>query len=967
MQRRPLHLNLTCLLFLFSLALQAQEIDVQNYRTYDGSFNNMSNPSWGAVNDLLLISGDRMGYANLIAQPAGPNRPSARRISNSLFSQGSPLSDPYELSDFIWGFGQFLDHDFGLTPDGSEPMNIPVPQGDEMFDPFNTGQAFIPMVRNVFDPSTGTNALNPRRHPNIITAFIDGSGVYGSEDYRANWLRTFEGGKMKVSAGNLPPFNTYNGQYDAPVDPNAPHMENPVGLTEKIFVCGDPRASENAVLLAFHALFLREHNRLCEELAEEHPEWNDEQLYQHARKLVGGLIQSITYDEWLPALGVSVPAYTGYKEEVNPQLFNVFTAAAFRVGHTLLNSTLLRMDADGNEIPEGHLPLRDAFFNPYQVMETGLDPFFQGMGTQRMQTFDAKVVDDVRNFLFGPPGAGGLDLVAININRGRERGLEDFNAIRQNFGLNTYSFFQQINNNQEVYVKLLGLYGDVNDIDPWVGMLAETPAQGAVFGPTLNRIMEVQFANLRDGDRFYYEIDPVLSEEEKAWIKNTTLHDVLMQNTGIKLMQDDVFGAMDFESICGSMTADISGTVTTEDGIPVPNVMVNVLNDSEAMQLMTTDEGNFSFLSVPACEVNMVGLERTDGLTNGVSTADLIRIQQHILGVQTLGSPYKMIAADVDRSGTISVLDQIHLRRVILGQNDFFPNNDSWRFIDAKYEFQTNAPQAEDFPETVTVEDVLSQNMDLEFIAVKVGDVTGDANIGDGLAPDELENRSQFVFTLQNMELQAGQSYDIPVFASDIAQLEGYQFGLDYQAGALQFEGMKAGVLPALDESHFAHFPEAGFISTSWVRPANAKIEDGSPLFYLAFRALQPVTLSEALSLSEAKIKAEAYGQNGAISTAGLAFEQSQSGLETGFALYQNSPNPFKASTVIAFRLPEAARATLTITDLSGKVLLSRSGTFEAGEHQWQLNRSDLPATGILFYTVEAGQEKATQRMVLID
>jgi len=500
MQRRPL---LFIIFLSVTLSLSAQNLDIQLYRTYDGSFNNTEHPEWGQAHTNLRLSGG-VGYYNLIDEPAGPDRPNPRRVSNSLFAQDSPLSDPLQLSDFTWAFGQFIDHDLGLTPDGDEPMDIQVPQGDPMFDPFNTGQMAIHMVRNVFDPSTGTNLSNPRRHPNEITAYLDGSAVYGSSELRANWLRSFEGGKLKTSAGDLPPFNTFNGEYDTPIDPNAPHFDNPVGATEKLFVCGDPRAVENPLLFAFHTLFLREHNRLCDELAAEHPDWNDEQLYQHARKLVGGLIQSITYEEWLPAMGIDLPSYQGYDPEVNAQLFNVFTAAAFRVGHTLLNGQLMRVDENGEEIPEGHMLLRDAFFNPYPIMDLGLEPFFKGMAVQMQQTFDAKVVDDVRNFLFGPPGSGGLDLVSINIQRGRERGLPDYNSVRENFGLDRVTFFQQINGDPGIYLKLIGLYGDVHDIDPWVGMLAEERMPGSIFGETIDRILTVQFQNLRDGDRFYY-------------------------------------------------------------------------------------------------------------------------------------------------------------------------------------------------------------------------------------------------------------------------------------------------------------------------------------------------------------------------------------------------------------------------------------------------------------------------------
>jgi len=964
MQIRPL---LLAFFLSAALSLSAQDLDVQLYRTYDGSFNNMEQPEWGKAHTNLRLSGS-VGYHNLIDEPAGPDRPNPRRISNSLFAQDSPLSDPLKLSDFTWVFGQFIDHDLGLTPDGSEPMDIQVPQGDPMFDPFNTGQVTISMVRNVFDPSTGTSLSNPRRHPNEITAYLDGSGVYGSSELRANWLRTFEGGKLKTSEGNLPPFNTFNGQYDAPIDPNAPHFDNPVGAAEKLFVCGDPRAIENPVLLAFHALFVREHNRLCDELAEEHPDWNDEQLYQHARKLVGGLLQSIVYDEWLPTMGVDLPAYQGYDPEVNAQLFNVFTAAAFRVGHTLLNGQLLRIDENGETIPEGNMLLRDAFFNPYPLMDLGLDPFFKGMGAQMQQTFDAKVMDDVRNFLFGPPGAGGLDLVSINIRRGRERGLPDYNTIRENFGLDRVTFFQQINDDPSVYIKLIGLYGDVHDIDPWVGMLSEKRVPGSIFGETINRIFTVQFTNLRDGDRFYYENDPLLSEAEKAWIKNTSMHDVLMKNTGIKLMQDQVFKAMPHEEICDNMTSDIFGEVYTPEGEAVSQVVVNVINDGTPMQLLTSPQGEFYFVDVPACDVSMVGMERDNDLANGVSTADLIRLQQHILGVVPFDSPYQFIAADVDNSGSISVLDMINIRKVILGISDFFPNNFSWRFVDAKYEFQTSNPLAEDFPEIITVEEVVSQDMALEFIGVKVGDLTGDAD-PDPLTEDEpvAENRSSLAFQLQNMELQAGQVYDIPVTAPQLEGMAGFQLGLNYNNERLSYEGIKPGSLAEWGTENIGVFREEGQLTASWIKPQGSQIDGESPLFYLTFKALGTVELSRALSLSEQKLAAEAYDDQFNAAAINLVFEQAAGADGDAFALYQNSPNPFRDETVIAFRMPQEGWARLTVSDVNGRVLFTQESDFPAGLNQWQLNKAQLPLSGILYYTVETADDKATQRMILVE
>ncbi len=957
--------TLLLLIAFAALTAVAQTTDVQNYRTIDGSYNNPDNPDWGAAGaHLRQFTG--VGYANFIDEPAGAGRPNPREISNRLFAQDGLLNDPLALSDFCWVWGQFIDHDLGLTPDGSEDASIPVPRGDPWFDPFNTGQMMIPMKRNIFDPATGTNIFNPRRHPNMISAFIDGSGVYGSDSHRANWLRTFSGGKLKTSAGNLLPFNTYNGERDTPIDPNAPHMDNPVGISDKIFVAGDVRANENPLLLSFHTVFVREHNRLCDELAEQHPDWTDEQLYQHARKMAGGFIQSIVYNEWLPAMGVNLPPYSGYNPATHPQLMNVFTAAAFRLGHTLLNGRLMRVDNDGGAMPQGHLMLRDAFFNIQPVLDMGIEPFIKGMAIQTQQSFDSKVIDDVRNFLFGPPGAGGLDLASININRGRERGLPDYNSIRQSFGLQRYVFFQQVNPSQSVYLTLLSLYDDINNVDPWVGMLAEQRMPGALFGPTVMKIMEVQFRALRDGDRFFYENDPVLTEEEKAVISNTTFHDIVMRNTGIKLMQDNVFASMPHAEICNNMTADVAGNIFTETGLPAPDVPVRVLSDDNTQELLSGPDGSFYFADVPACNVHTIDVAKNDDVTNGVSTADLVFIQQHILGVRPLDSPYKVIAADADRNGAVTALDQIYIRKVILGIEAAFPNNNAWRFVRADYEFQTGNPASEDFPETAVVDDVLSNDMSINFIAIKVGDVTGDVDPANMLSP--VENRAVLAFELDDMEMQAGEVYSFAFTAEAFDGIRGYQFGLDYDEQALAFEGVMQGSLASLTEENFGVFAGEGMVTTSWFKTEAFKASSGDPLFYLSFRALRNARLSETLALSGSKTKAEAY--DAYMEPMGVALEFNTAGStagETSFALYQNRPNPFATATAIPFSLPADGWVKLTVFDATGKALLVREGNFSAGYNEWQLNRNEIRAGDLLCYRIETEGSTATQRMIIAD
>ena len=236
----------------------------QSYRTFNGSSNNQQNIDWGGINSQLprLVSTD---YADGISSPGGTNRPNPRIISNEIFAQDGLLNNPAKLSDYTWVFGQFVDHDvIAVTNNPTEPVMIPVDFIDPIFNPTGLLQVAIPMSRSKTFPGTGTSTSNPRQHFNDITSWLDGSAAYGSALPPANWLRTFEGGKLKTSAGNLLPFNTVDGEFASEIDPDAPHMDNENPFNNKLFVAGDARANENPLLASFHTLFMREHNRRCE-------------------------------------------------------------------------------------------------------------------------------------------------------------------------------------------------------------------------------------------------------------------------------------------------------------------------------------------------------------------------------------------------------------------------------------------------------------------------------------------------------------------------------------------------------------------------------------------------------------------------------------------------------------------------------------------------------------------------------
>jgi len=510
----------------------------QENRTFNGENNNIVNNKWGSK-DYYFLTLTSNGFEDSIKAVNTKTRPNARLVSNLIFDQKESIEDELKLTDFAWAFGQFIDHDITLAGvDYSEPIFVTVPQGDEHF----VQGSKIHIFRTIAAPGTGTGKENPRRFLNEITSFIDASNVYGSDSVRANWLRTFKNGKLKTSSGNLLPWNTISGEFNDKIDPDAPELANDTHLNNKLFVAGDIRANENPLLTSLHTLFVREHNRLCDVISEKHPGWNDEQIYERARKLVGAYIQSIVYYEWLPVQGIKLSPYSGYDSEIDPTVSNLFSAAAFRLGHTLLDELLLRLDNDENELKQGKIALKDAFFNPLLInISGGIEPFLKGMSKQVQQKLDTKIVDAVRNYLFGKPEAGGLDLATINIMRSRERGIPDYNTIREDFGLDKVKDFNDITTNTELAKNLKFLYGNVENIDAYVGLLAEDHLNNSIFGTLLSTIMEDQFYRLREGDRFYFENDPAFSDKEIEEIKNTRLYDIIMRNTDLTNMPYGVF------------------------------------------------------------------------------------------------------------------------------------------------------------------------------------------------------------------------------------------------------------------------------------------------------------------------------------------------------------------------------------------------------------------------------------------
>ena len=552
-------------------------------QSLDGGGNNAANPTWGqAGRPYARVAPAR--YADGRSQPvAGPN---TRLISNRLHNDVHQNLFS-ERSVTQWGFvwGQFIDHTFGLRDEAGTVANIPFNAADPI-EEFTNTLGNIPFTRSAASPGTGVT--NVRQQTNTIASYIDAFPVYGGTNARLDWLRngSNDGNPTNNQASLLLP-NNYLPRRDARGNPaTAPTMAidgrllaNPNSAS----VAGDVRASENIGLNATHTLFAREHNRIVSQLP---ASLSEEDKFQIARRIVIAEQQFITYNEWLPAMGINLPTYAGYNAGINATLTNEFATVGYRA-HSMIHGefeleadvdryTSAQLDAfraqgieviiEGDEL-ELAIPLNVAFFNPTLVPQIGLGPMLQGIGLEAQYKNDEQIDNQLRSVLFQVPVTGnpecldgeGLpecfrgvaDLGAIDIERDRDHGMPTYNQLRQAYGLSARTSFTQItgestdtfpagsgvnNPNSLDFVQLRNLfgstvplgseeaeatpiqgirrsttaarlravYGDVNNVDAFAGMVAEPHITGSEFGELQRAIWTREFQRLRDGDRFFF-------------------------------------------------------------------------------------------------------------------------------------------------------------------------------------------------------------------------------------------------------------------------------------------------------------------------------------------------------------------------------------------------------------------------------------------------------------------------------
>jgi subtilisin-like proprotein convertase family protein len=423
----------------------------------------------------------------------------------------------------------------------------------------------------------------------------------------------------------------------------------------------------------------------------------------------------------------------------------------------------------------------------------------------------------------------------------------------------------------------------------------------------------------------------------------------------------------DWMGPCAStMNTELMAHVVNEEQEGVEQVEVHLTgNQGQWPQQLTGSGGMTSFGQVPVQGQYSVTPHKDINPLNGVSTYDLLLIQKHLLGIQSLQSPYKLIAADVNNSCNISVSDIIELRKMILNPGLTFGNNTSWRFVEGIYAFPNPAKPC-GFPELKQYNQLQPGLTSAQFIGVKIGDVSGDA-VPNSLLGGEVRNAvGTLTFSIADRMLAAGEEYTVAITAEQFRGIQGYQYTLDFDATALEFVGVQA----QWADLSAANFGTArageGLLTTSWNGNGGVTLDEGEVLYTVTFRAKAATRLSQALKVNSRLTRAEAYDAGEDLLDVQFRFDGDV--LVGGeFELYQNEPNPFRDLTIIGFHLPERTTATLKVYDVTGKVLKVVSGEFARGYNQVNLTRAELQGNGALIYQLDTPTHSATKRMILLD
>jgi len=410
---------------------------------------------------------------------------------------------------------------------------------------------------------------------------------------------------------------------------------------------------------------------------------------------------------------------------------------------------------------------------------------------------------------------------------------------------------------------------------------------------------------------------------------------------------------------------DIMGLVTTENDEAVADVNI-ALEGSTLPSQMTDTDGMFAFGNMPFGGSYNVVPYNNDFPLNGISTFDIVKIQKHILDIELLDSPYKIIAADVNNSQEVTALDIIELRRLLLGYYTEFQNNTSWRFVDSRHDFRDpQDPWSTVFAENYFINPFDEDMMEADFTGVKIGDVNGSADT-DGLLSTEDRTDGEMIVHIAEKKITAGEKLEIPVQILGAEAIASYQYGWNFDPQALRYEGVTSNVV-STDDTYFGTMAtEAGHLSTLWYGVYEEdQLRSEDAIYTMTFTAMQDGYLSDYLQISSDLIQSEGTDRSEQLLDVTLQYRGETEEL-IGVVLNQNRPNPFSDKTDISFVLPQAAEATISILDVTGKIILAKTGYFDKGLNVVTIEANQLSSEGVMYYRLETEDFVQMKPMILL-
>ncbi|XP_077994498.1 peroxidasin homolog [Glandiceps talaboti] len=548
------------------------------YRTVDGTCNNFRQPDRGSAFQPLRRLLHPI-YEDDYSTPVGWNpeklynnylKPNPRAVSTDIATSNEVEEHKFITAmNVVWG--QFLAHDMQFTV--SNPSHVSFTEGvsckeicenlspcfpiplplDDRRRPEQTCLEFTRSgaVCGTGNPSSNGKRTIYRQQLTAVSSYIDASHIYGSTNHIELGRRDMDSHLGFLAVGEA---EAATGRPLMPLDPS-PAMKCFAEETRTVmgpcFVAGDVRANEIPTLTSLHTLWTREHNRIATALANMNYHWDSDTLYQEAKSIVQAEFEHITYTGYLPSIFgpsamMKLGTYTTYNNKIDSTAINVFATAAFRFAHGLVSPIMARLDTDFQPIAEGNIHLHEGFFQPWRIIEEGgIDPIIRGLFAVGAKDLNpsSPISDELTEHLFETADELSLDLHALDIQRGRDHALPEYNTWRKYCGLKkaeTFSEFTEISNST-VRGKLQEHYGHPDNVDLFIGALLEDPIGGSVMGPTFECLLVKQFRRSRNGDRFWYENPDVLSYVQLKEIKKSTLSRIICDNTNIERVQKDVF------------------------------------------------------------------------------------------------------------------------------------------------------------------------------------------------------------------------------------------------------------------------------------------------------------------------------------------------------------------------------------------------------------------------------------------